>query len=1047
MDFPDWAHPAPVFLDFETQSECDIREYGARTYIEHPSTRVLILALAFECEPGNPDSVEFHVWLPDHIKCDTVRWDRAPVMWPYQLKPAPKQPVRVHRGNLDTGTEFRAVLDSIKDRPLCAHNAYGFDRGIWQRFVSPLLNETTDCRGWIDSLPVARAAGRGGRLDVIGKQLFGVGKDQAKKLLPKLTTAKKGFFEGGFTYPVMNAGDLQAFTRYAVADVELLRRMWREFDSIKVEADVIAVNDRVNARGIQVDTGLLEIIKQLSRYSTATAAGRIEKLTNGELHADNLRSGKVVHEWLGKHGLAITDENGKPCLRKEQVQKFIDSPFILDDHLTAATEIPPVCIDVMRLRMKALRITDAKVERAQLRASADGRIRDLLAYHAAHTGRFSSYGVQIHNLPRPHQDIAAQIEWLVNADTVVPHVPHIDRNEQDVARIFDRINAHLPEPKPGDTAVTVDDVCSALIRPALMARPGHVLCIADYAQVEARGAAWLAGETKMLDEFRAGRDLYKEFAAKMFHCTPVDVTKAQRQIAKSAVLGCIAEGTPVLTNAGWLPIEQVSTNHRVWDGREFVSHDGVVSRGAKECVSVNGNWMTPDHEIYTSEGWVEAWEIERKTLCPAASSADGKLFVPAWFDALHYQESALARTTLFDVSAGISAKWNGLTSNRGAAHNAGNAVRVWSTPRIRSMRTYSRTALTEADCSTEFQASYLDARTRKPSNTGTMAGAGFEFMRRGLTTGGSSFVTSSRYPVGITRHLKLIESIITDTTSRETYGSQPVRCSVGTLAEVRKTYDILNCGPRLRFQIQGMIAHNCQYGLGANKFRVYAANSGCNLSDAGITAEQVIDAYRDEFTKIAGWRPNKGKNFRVGGLWKDLETAVKECVSTGAVTRAAKCSFRLEARNLVLTLPSGRELRYPNVRIEDVIPPYVYAYGLDPIPKATVVYDSERGPKSLYGGLITENVVQAMCRDIMCCALVALDATGYNTVLHVHDEIGSEEPEELAHEKLRGMVRIMSVAPDWAEGFPLEVEGYTCRRFSKSPFFDSIKLDTRSLHA
>lgn len=775
MTLPNWAHPAPVFLDFETQSACDIKEHGARTYIEHPSTRVLILALAFEREPGNVDSVEFHVWVPDHIKCDTVsRWGASPLMWPHQLKE--RRTVRVHRGNLHPDSTMGEILDSIKDRPLVAHNAYGFDRGIWDRCVAPLLHEEPGAREWLDSLPVARYAGRGGRLDAIGKQLFGTGKDQAKKLLPKLTTAKPGLFDGGFTYPVMNAGELQAFTRYAVGDVELLRRMWREFEDVNIEPDVIAVNDRINARGIAVDVELLEIVKNLSRYSTATAASRIEKLTGGALHADNIRSGKVVHEWLDRYGVQITDENGKPCLRKDQVQKFIDSPYVIQENLTAAVEIPPVCIDVMRLRMKALRITDAKVERAQHRASADGRLRDLFAIHAAHTGRFSSYGVQIHNLPRPHESVSPQVEWLVNAQTVVPYVPCIDRKGRDIGHIFDRIKEHLPNPAPGGTAVTVDDICSALIRPSLMAGRGHVLVIADYAQVEARGAAWLCDETKMLDAFRAGRDLYREFAARMFHCTPEQVTKTQRQIAKSAVLGC-------------------------------------------------------------------------------------------------------------------------------------------------------------------------------------------------------------------------------------------------------------------------------QYGLGANKFRVYAANNGCNLADAGITAEEVIAAYRDEFQKIAGWRPDKGKNFRVGGMWKLLENAVKETVGTGAVTRACKCSFRLRGRDLILTLPSGRELTYPNARIEDVIPPYVYAYGLDPIPKATVVYDSERGPKSLYGGLITENVVQAMCRDIMCDALVRLDRAGYNIVLHVHDEIGSEEREELAREKLRGMVEVMSTPPDWAEGFPLEVEGYTCRRFAKSAFFDSIKLDTRALHA
>lgn len=74
---------------------------------------------------------------------------------------------------------------------------------------------------------------------------------------------------------------------------------------------------------------------------------------------------------------------------------------------------------------------------------------------------------------------------------------------------------------------------------------------------------------------------------------------------------CIAKGTPVLTHSGWLPIEQVTHRHRVWDGVEFVRHLGLARQGVKEVIKAHGVWMTPDHEVLTTAGWKCASQSER----------------------------------------------------------------------------------------------------------------------------------------------------------------------------------------------------------------------------------------------------------------------------------------------------------------------------------------------------------------------------------------------------------------------------------------------------
>lgn len=73
---------------------------------------------------------------------------------------------------------------------------------------------------------------------------------------------------------------------------------------------------------------------------------------------------------------------------------------------------------------------------------------------------------------------------------------------------------------------------------------------------------------------------------------------------------CIAEGTDVLTDAGWVPIEEVTLAHRVWDGEEWVSHNGLVTKGHQYVKPVFGVEMTDDHLVLTEKGWKNASSCE-----------------------------------------------------------------------------------------------------------------------------------------------------------------------------------------------------------------------------------------------------------------------------------------------------------------------------------------------------------------------------------------------------------------------------------------------------
>ena len=138
---------------------------------------------------------------------------------------------------------------------------------------------------------------------------------------------------------------------------------------------------------------------------------------------------------------------------------------------------------------------------------------------------------------------------------------------------------------------------------------------------------------------------------------------------------------------------------------------------------------------------------------------------------------------------------------------------------------------------------------------------------------------------------------------------------------------------------------------------------------------------------------------------------------------------------LKLELPSGRVLSYPGVGIsvEKVIdeddaerPEY----------RERVRYMGQNQTTRqwqkiyTYGGKLAENVTQALCRDMLAFALVGVERAGWPIVLHVHDEIVTDVPNEPQYSAAE-LERLMCVLPDWAEGFPLAAEGQELMRYAK----------------
>ena len=95
------------------------------------------------------------------------------------------------------------------------------------------------------------------------------------------------------------------------------------------------------------------------------------------------------------------------------------------------------------------------------------------------------------------------------------------------------------------------------------------------------------------------------------------VTKKWGKIYTHGGKLCLAEGTLVLTSAGWAPIESITPQDVVWDGQEWVSCDGHVCNGAARVINLNGVLLTPDHEVLTVGGWRAAGDCDGSIRWPS----------------------------------------------------------------------------------------------------------------------------------------------------------------------------------------------------------------------------------------------------------------------------------------------------------------------------------------------------------------------------------------------------------------------------------------------
>lgn len=173
-------------------------------------------------------------------------------------------------------------------------------------------------------------------------------------------------------------------------------------------------------------------------------------------------------------------------------------------------------------------------------------------------------------------------------------------------------------------------------------------------------------------------------------------------------------------------------------------------------------------------------------------------------------------------------------------------------------------------------------------------------------------------------------------------------------------------------------------------------------------------------------------NPRIVALWAEIERCAHEAVryKRKVVGTPRNLIFDCDGQYFTITLPSGRALYYRNPTFKEKkvgrsMSKLLFYEGIIQETKQWGLIDT-------YGGKLTENIVQAISRDLIGYSMLNLAKAGYGITMHVHDEAVAEVPDEGDSEKwLSEMIRIMSVPPEWASNLPLDAAGFTCKYYMK----------------
>ncbi len=757
------------------------------------------------------------------------------------------------------------------------------------------------------------------------------------------------------------------------------------------------LDQQINDRGILADLDLVSKAVKCDKAFGKRASQRAYELSG----LDNPNSVAQVKGWLFDHGLEVGS------LNKKTVESLL-------------YETDGEVLEMLKFRLATAKTSLKKYESIERSVCSDGRVRGLFQFYGANrTGRFSGRLVQLQNLPQNHLPDLDLARNLIKQERY-----------EDTELLFDSV--------PG--------VLSELIRTAFIPKSGCKFMVADFSAIEARVLSWLAKEKWRMDVFATHGKIYEASASAMFHVPIDEITKgsALRQKGKIAELACIAEGSLVFTDKGLVPIEEITLEHKLWDGYEWVAHDGVICRGQRSVIEYEKLAATPDHYV-----WVEGkskpiqFGIAASRKLRLLQTGDGGrairlgqnyrsgetlerekeslLCIDAMPGVRSYpmvESEQLNQRKIQRVSKLFTAEENSTVAGQ-KANGSKATVRESNSLQLCKLRckrdrvpihlrTVSGSVDFEERAGCKLQPGIRPHRYKWALRTGK-----YQVCFKSVQSGKSEDISDTVFQTGRMAVCKkrCYQKTLPGSNARGDYQG----CGNGCIREKKKleshrsttrVYDIRNAGPRHRFTVSGILVHNCGYGGAVGALKSMGA------LEMGVPENELDGLIRD-------WRI---ANPNIVQLWRNVDKAVSTTVREHSANEVNGIRFSYQSGILFVMLPSGRKLAYVKPRIE------MNRFGRDSVTYEGIGTTKKWERIETYGAKIVENLVQAIARDLLTDAMRRVAKKGYEIVMTVHDEMVVEAPIDA---NLDDLCSIMGETPSWADGLPLRADGYECDFYKK----------------
>lgn len=356
-----------------------------------------------------------------------------------------------------------------------------FEWVIWTHVLkqpTPPITQWHDTAGLSSAMALPRALGMCGTV-------LGLSDDQLK--------SKRGYYLiQKLSIPNVMNGDkslLKEMYDYCLQDVVTERAIAKKLYKLNAtERKVWVLDQKINIRGIKVDRPKIKDAIYVYEKIQDKLKAELIKLTD----LDNPNSQKQFLGWMLDKGLLVDN------VQKSTLKIILDSPDKFGTH------------DAIKLKMALSKTAPKKYMAMKEKIGSGTSLHGNIMYHGASTGRWVSTGVNLQNIARPTLDADKSIELIGKRDLNVFEKENIDPME----------------------------ALSSGIRGMLIPSKGGKFIVGDYASIEARALAWLAGQEDKLEIFRGDGKIYEHASSKIYKKPIEDITKSERFIGKISELAC-----------------------------------------------------------------------------------------------------------------------------------------------------------------------------------------------------------------------------------------------------------------------------------------------------------------------------------------------------------------------------------------------------------------------------------------------------------------------------------------------------------------------------